>query len=161
MKKILLGMIIGVAITSAVYYFININDEKENTAALLELLKQEQAKNKQTNETLNDPTYTMDIKSSLTIILSANDEFYYYGDKDCNKLEKSNFTFVSEILETEKKRTKNDNLMIIIKTSPGASFKNSIDLLDAITKAAIPPGHFAEMDLSANEKNCITNYKKN
>lgn len=161
MKKILLGMAIGAAITSAVFYFLTKNEEKENANALLDLLKQEQAKNKQTNETLNDPASTLDIKSALTIVLAANDEFYYYREKDCSKLERSNFAYVNEILETEKKRTRTNNLMIIIKTSPGASFKNSIDLLDAITKAAIPPGHFAEMDLSANEKNCITNYKKN
>ncbi len=154
-------MIIGAAITSAVFYFLNNNEEKENATALLDLLKLEQGKSKQTNETLNDPSSQFDIKSSLTIILSANDEFYYYQDKDCSKIEISNFTFVNEVLETEKKRTRTEDLMIIIKNLPGASYKNSIDLLDAITKVSIPPGHFTEMDLSSNEKNCITNYKKN
>jgi hypothetical protein len=49
--------------------------------------------------------------------------------------------------------------MIIIKKMPEATFKNSIDLLDMIGNAGIAPGHFAQIDITEREKNCLKYYK--
>ena len=158
MKKLFLGILIGAAITSVVFYFINKNEQRENAEALLELLKLEQAKEKQTTATLNDPGSTLSA-SALTIVMASNNELLYFRG-DCSKIEKTDLVSVKEILATEKKRSRPQDLMIIIKDQEGASFKNSIDLLDAITTAGIPAGHFAQIDLSEKEKYCIQNYKQ-
>ena len=156
-------MFIGAVITSGIFYFINKNNEneqKENLAEIIESIKKGQASDLQANQTINDSNTTFAIPTALSIVVGGNDNFYYYRDNDCSKIEKISFLSISDLLKNEIKRTKTADLMILIKLSPEASYKNSIDLLDAITVAGIPPGHFAEIDLSEKEKNCIQNYKK-
>ncbi|MEO6488529.1 MAG: hypothetical protein ABIO04_01205 [Ferruginibacter sp.] len=164
MKKLFIGMIIGSLITCGVFYFLDLksqNDEKENVKTLLESIERKEVANKKMNEAINDSNATLIAHSPLTIIVTATDELYYYREKDCNKIEKINAASISEILEEEKNRKKEDDLMIYIKTVEGADFKKSINLLDAIGRAGIQPGHYAEINLSEKEKNCIKNYKKN
>ena len=67
---------------------------------------------------------------------------------------------IKTILQEEKNQTKAADLMIIIKMAEGTTYKNSIDLLDVITQAGIPAGHFAEVNMSEREKNCLQHYKK-
>jgi len=157
-------MIIGAALTSAVFYFVNKsreNDQKENLADILALVKQGQDKNSQANETINRPGSTMALHAALSIVLTGNDDVYYYRNTDCSKIEKTNFTMINAILKSEKDNIKTEDLMILIKPTQDASFKNSVDLLDAISSAGIPAGHFAEVELSEKEKYCLQNYKKN
>ena len=164
MKKILLGIVIGAALTCGVFYIINLyeeNEQKENLKALLETAKQNQAISKQANETINDPAAMRALQSAITIVAAANEEFYYFRNNDCSKMDKADLVSITELLKDQKKRIQADELMIIIKTMPEASYKNSINLLDAITSAGIPAGHFAEVELSEKEKYCIQNYKKN
>ena len=163
MKKLFLGMIIGAALASAVFYFINQreeNEQKENLKAFLEMAKQKQASNQQATETLNDPSSSLVLGSALTIVIVANDVFYYFRNNDCSKMDKADLTGITDLLKQEKQQQKEKDLMIIIKTAAGSTFRNSIDLLDAITMAGIPSGHFAEVDLSEKEKYCIQHYKK-
>jgi hypothetical protein len=164
MKKFLLGLIIGAAIASGVFYYIRLkedNEQKEQLKALIESIKQGQATNLQTSETINDPNAALLIRSALTIIIGNGDEFYYYRNSDCSKIEKTNLPFISNLLKDEKARTKPDDLMIIIKSAEQSTYKSAIDLLDAINLANIPAGHFAQIDLSEKEKICIQQYKKN
>ncbi len=157
-------MFIGAAITSGIFYFINKsneNEQKESLAEIIESIKKGQASDIQANQTINDSNTTFAIPTALSIVVGGNDNFYYYRDNDCSKIEKINFLSISDLLKNEMKRTKTVDLMVMIKLSQEASYKNSIDLLDAITVAGIPPGHFAEVALSEKEKNCIKNYKKN
>ena len=164
MKKLLLGMIIGAAITCGVFYYINKqneNEARENLRAFLASMKDSKTTQANLDEALNDPKASMILLSAITVIANANDELYYYKGNDCSKLIKTDFVNIKDILSTEKKYEAADELMIIIKKMPGASLRNSIDLLDAITGAGIAPGHFAEAAMTENEKNCIKNYKKN
>ncbi len=163
MKKIIIGIVIGATVTSAVFYFIHKNKEaekKDNVAALLDLIKQRQANDRQTNETINDPGSTLVVKNALSFLVSGSDDLYYYRNTDCSRMEKITFNAVSLLLKEEKKNNKPEDLMILIKSTRDATFQNSVNLLDAISMAAIPAGHFAEINISEKEKNCILNYKK-
>ena len=163
MKKLLVGIVIGAALASGVFYYINIreeNQQKEDLKALLETAKQNQAISKQANETINDPAAIRALQSVLTIIAAANDQYYYFRNNDCSKMEKTDIVSITALLKDQKKRVNAEDLMIIIKTTAETSYKNSINLLDAITTAGIPAGHFAEVELSEKEKYCIQHYKK-
>ena len=164
MKKLLLGIVIGAALASGVFYYIILreeNQQKEDIKALIEKAKQSQAVNQQENQTINDPTAMRALESVLTVVAAGNDRFYYFRNNDCSKMEQTDLISMVELLKEQKKRIKPDELMIIIKLTAEASYKNSIDLLDAITTAGIPAGHFAEVELSEKEKNCVQHYKKN
>lgn len=156
-------MIIGSLITCGVFYFLDLNnrnDEKENVKALLESIKEKPGCKQAINQAINDSTATLLAHSPLTIVVTTGDELYYYREKDCDKIEKINFASINDVLKDEKNRKKADELMIFIKTVEGADFKRSINLLDAIGRAGIQPGHYAEINLSEKEKNCIKNYKE-
>ncbi len=163
MKKLLLGMFIGAAISAGIFYYLKMNEEnqeKEEIKALIESIRLQQAKGAQTNETINNPNSAL-MQSALTVVVGITDEFYYYRNNDCNKIAKADLVTISNLLKEEKARTRPTELMILIKVAERSTYRNAIDLLDAITMAEIPAGHFAEVDLSEREKLCITQYKKN
>ena len=45
--------------------------------------------------------------------------------------------------------------MYIIKADKEATFKNAIDILDEMTVTAVPPGHYAEVDITDTESMLI------
>jgi len=45
--------------------------------------------------------------------------------------------------------------MYIIKSDNESTFKNAIDILDEMTISAVPPGHYAEVDMIPVEKELI------
>jgi tRNA U34 2-thiouridine synthase MnmA/TrmU len=42
--------------------------------------------------------------------------------------------------------------MYIIKSDKKSTFKNAIDILDEMSICAIPPGHYAEVEMTATEE---------
>ena len=67
---------------------------------------------------------------------------------------------VAEVLKQEKKNTAEKDLFIVIKSTTESTFKNAIDLLDAMVLNDIPAKHYAEIDITSSEINCIENFKK-
>jgi tRNA U34 2-thiouridine synthase MnmA/TrmU len=45
--------------------------------------------------------------------------------------------------------------MYIIKADKESTFKNAIDILDEMTINTVPPGHYAEVDMSDTEAKLI------
>jgi tRNA U34 2-thiouridine synthase MnmA/TrmU len=45
--------------------------------------------------------------------------------------------------------------MYIIKSDKEATFKNAIDILDEMSINTVPPGHYAEVDMSDTESELI------
>ena len=45
--------------------------------------------------------------------------------------------------------------MYIIKSDTESTFKNAIDILDEMSISAVPPGHYAEVDMAPAEKMMI------
>ncbi|MBI3882674.1 MAG: biopolymer transporter ExbD [Sphingobacteriales bacterium] len=103
-----------------------------------------------------DSTKRMEVRSSgsLTLLLGKQDQvYYYYGQlTDPNtQFKNSSFKEIRKIILDKKKSTPIDHLMYVIKADKDATFKNSIDILDEMTINAIPPGHYAEVDISDGE----------
>ncbi|MFN8246958.1 MAG: biopolymer transporter ExbD [Ferruginibacter sp.] len=114
------------------------------------------------NEPKEDKDQILKVKNSgaMTILLGKSDQVYYYfGQLDPNKLSEqfksSNFKDVRQIIVDKKKSTPMDDLMFIIKSDSKSTFKNSIDILDEMSICAIPPGHYAEVDITPAEQELI------
>ncbi len=114
------------------------------------------------NEPKDDPEQQLKVKQSgaMTILLGkGNQVYYYYGELDPNKISEqfksTNFKDIRGLIVEKKKATPIGDLMYIIKSDSTSTFANSIDLLDEMSISAVPPGHYAEVDISATEKMLI------
>ncbi|MEO6488621.1 MAG: biopolymer transporter ExbD [Ferruginibacter sp.] len=111
------------------------------------------------NEPKDDSTQQLKVKNSgaMTILLGSNDEvYYYYGQLEADKLSEqfksTNFKEIRDLIVAKKKSTNIDDLMYIIKSDKRSTFKNAIDILDEMTISAVPPGHYAEVDMTPTEE---------
>jgi biopolymer transport protein ExbD len=114
------------------------------------------------NEPKDDSTNQLKVKSSgaMTLLLGKNDQVYYYfgelSPTDASaQFKSSNFKDIRQIILDKKKSTPIGDLMYIIKSDKDATFKNAIDVLDEMSINAVPPGHYAEVDMSDTESQLI------
>ena len=115
------------------------------------------------NEPKDDkPEEQMKVKNSgaMTILLGKADQiYYYYGQLDPNtvseQFKSSNFKDIRNLILEKKKATPIDDLMYIIKSDSTSTFKNAIDILDEMSISAVPPGHYAEVDMTITEAELI------
>ena len=101
----------------------------------------------------------------MTILIGKGDQVYYYngiltGDNATAIFKSSNFKDIRQIILDKRNsvpdgdKSKSD-LMYIIKATKEAKFKNIIDILDEMQINAIPPGHYAEVDINDAELSLI------
>ena len=101
----------------------------------------------------------------MTILLGKDDQIYYYmgtltAEGASQQFKSSNFKEIRQII-LDKKRAVPDgdklksDLMYIIKADKESKFKNIIDILDEMSINAIPPGHYAEVDMTDTEAELI------
>ena len=114
------------------------------------------------NEPKDDPENQQKVKNSgaMTLLLGKNDQVYYYfGElsptEASTQFRSSNFKDIRDVILTKKKSTPIGDLMYIIKSDKDATFKNAIDVLDEMSINQIPPGHYAEVDMSDTEAELI------
>ena len=114
------------------------------------------------NEPKDDPDQQLKVKNSgaMTILLGkGNQVYYYFGQLEADKLSEefksTNFKDVRQLIVDKKKSTPIDDLMYIIKSDSTSTFANSIDILDEMSIAAVPPGHYAEVDITPVERMLI------
>ena len=114
------------------------------------------------NEPKDDPTNQLKVKNSgaMTLLLGKNDQVYYYmGElsptEASTQFKSSNFKDIRQVILDKKKGTPIGDLMYIIKSDKDATFKNAIDVLDEMSISEIPPGHYAEVDMSDTEVELI------
>lgn len=114
------------------------------------------------NEPKDDPTNQLKVKNSgaMTLLLGKNDQVYYYmGELSPTEASKqfksSNFKDIRQVILDKKKSTPIGDLMYIIKSDKEATFKNAIDVLDEMSINDIPPGHYAEVEMSDTESQLI------
>ena len=109
----------------------------------------------------------MKVKESavMTILLGKADQIYYYfgtltAEGASQQFKTSNFKEIRQII-LDKKRSVPDgdklksDLMYIIKADKESKFKNIIDILDEMSINAVPPGHYAEVDMTDTEAELI------
>jgi len=111
------------------------------------------------NEPKDDSTTILKVKNSgaMTILLGKADQvYYYYGQLDPEKLSEqfksTTFKQVRDLIVEKKKATPLSDLMYIIKSDKKSTFKNAIDILDEMSICTVPPGHYAEVDITPTEE---------
>jgi len=114
------------------------------------------------NEPKDDSTQQLKVKNSgaMTILLGkGNQVYYYYGqleaDKVSQQFKSTTFKEIRKLILDKKNATPIDDLMYIIKSDKNSTFKNAIDILDEMTISAVPPGHYAEVDMVPLEQMLI------
>jgi len=112
------------------------------------------------NEPKDDPNNQLKVKNSgaMTLLLGKADQvYYYYGElTDPNsQFKSSNFKEIRPLIAAMRNKTPIGDLMYIIKADKEATFKNAIDILDEMTISKVPPGHYAEVDMSDTEAQLI------
>jgi biopolymer transport protein ExbD len=110
------------------------------------------------NEPKDDPNNQLKVKNSgaMTILLGKGDQVYYYmgelvPETISEQFKSSNFKDIRQIILDKKNATPIGDLMYIIKADKEAKFKNAIDILDEMAISTVPPGHYAEVDMSDTE----------
>ena len=112
------------------------------------------------NEPKDDPDNQLKVKNSgaMTLLLGKGDQvYYYYGElTDPNsQFKSSNFREIRPLIAGMRNKTPIGDLMYIIKADKESTFKNAIDILDEMTISKVPPGHYAEVDMSDTEAQLI------
>ncbi len=112
------------------------------------------------NEPKDDPNNQLKVKNSgaMTLLLGKADQvYYYYGElTDPNsQFKSSNFREIRPLIAAMRNKTPIGDLMYIIKADKEATFKNAINILDEMTISNVPPGHYAEVDMSDTEAQLI------
>lgn len=111
------------------------------------------------NEPKDDSTQVLKVKNSgaMTILLGKADQvYYYYGQLEADKLSEqfksTTFKKVRDLILEKKNATKIDDLMYIIKSDKESTFRNAIDILDEMSICVVPPGHYAEVEMTPTEE---------
>jgi len=111
------------------------------------------------NEPKDDSTQVLKVKNSgaMTILLGKADQvYYYYGQLEADKLSEqfksTTFKQIRDLILQKKNATKIDDLMYIIKSDKESTFRNAIDILDEMSICVVPPGHYAEVEMTATEE---------
>ena len=110
------------------------------------------------NEPKDDPNNELKVKNSgvMTLLLGKADQVYYYmgelkAETISEQFKSSNFKDIRQVILDKKNATPIGDLMYIIKADKQSKFKNAIDILDEMQISAVPPGHYAEVDMSDTE----------
>jgi biopolymer transport protein ExbD len=86
---------------------------------------------------------------AFTIMLGKSDQIYYYEGLDPTKIQATTFKGIREQILLKKKSTAVDDLVMIIKPTADATYKNTVDILDEMTIAEIK--RYAMVDISPQE----------
>lgn len=114
------------------------------------------------NEPKDDPDNQLKVKNSgaMTLLLGKDDQVYYYfGELSptdaSSQFKSSNFKDIRKVILEKKNSTPIGDLMYIIKSDKEATFKNAINILDEMAINTVPPGHYAEVEMSPVEAELI------
>ena len=86
---------------------------------------------------------------AFTILLGKQDQVYYYEGLDPTQLKASNFKGIRDEIILKKKNTNPEDLVMIIKPTEDATYKNTVDILDEMTINEIK--RYAMVDISPQE----------
>ena len=86
---------------------------------------------------------------AFTIMLGKQDQVYYYEGLDPTQIKATNFKGIRDEILRKKKSTNPEDLVMIIKPSDDATYKNTVDMLDEMAIAEIK--RYAMVDISPTE----------
>jgi biopolymer transport protein ExbD len=90
---------------------------------------------------------------AFTIMLGKADQVYYYAGLDPTQIKATTFKGIRDEILAKKKSTNPEDLVMIIKPSPDATYKNTVDILDEMTIAEIK--RYAMVDISDTEMQLV------
>ena len=90
---------------------------------------------------------------AFTIMLGKQDVVYYYEGMDPTQLKTATFKTIRDEIIRKKASTRPDDLVMIIKPTPDATYKNTVDILDEMTISEIK--RYAMVDISPQEYELI------
>ncbi len=161
--KLLSGILIGALLASGVFYYFsktNKEIESETSATTLDSPKPVPMSMNEPKQENNKSEIKINPSGAVTFLLAANNEIYYYKGVHNYTINKTDYVEVREIIKKYKSEINPDDLMFIIKSAKGATFKNAIDILDEMTINSVPPGHYAELEITNEEIESINILKK-
>jgi len=102
-----------------------------------------------------DPIDQMPVKRSavITIMMGNKDQLYYYEGDDPTKFQVTNFRGIRSILLDKKRRTDPKWFEVVLKPSPDATYRNTVNILDEMTIDDIK--HYALVDITPDEYKII------
>ena len=86
---------------------------------------------------------------AFTILIGGNDHLFYYEGLDPTQLKSTTFKKIREEIIKKKQSTNPEDLVMIIKPSEEATYKNTVDILDEMTISEIK--RYAMVDISPQE----------
>ena len=90
---------------------------------------------------------------AFTIMLSKNDNVFYYEGLDPTQLKSTTFKGIRDEIIRKKQSTNPEDLVMIIKPTDDATYKNTVDILDEMTINEIK--RYAMVDISPVEQELI------
>lgn len=73
---------------------------------------------------------------ALTLILAKNNSIFYYEGElatDGSNFKNTGFKEIRDIIINKKKSTNPEDFVVVIKPTPNATYKNTVDILDEMT----------------------------
>jgi len=86
---------------------------------------------------------------AFTIMLGKEDVVYYYEGLDPTKIQTATFKTIRDEIIRKKQNTNPEDLVVIIKPTEDATYKNTVDILDEMTINEIK--RYAMVDISETE----------
>ena len=99
------------------------------------------------NEVQNDYE---DVSTKFTLILIDNQKIYAYEGKDINNATYHNYGKVRKLVHDSKKKFPEKEFVVIIKTTPQTSYKETVEILDEMKINGIK--RYTINELSSEEK---------
>lgn len=90
---------------------------------------------------------------AFTIMLGKDDVVYYYQGLDPTQIQTATFKTIREEIIRKKQSTNPEDLVMIIKPTEDATYKNTVDILDEMTINEIK--RYAMVDISDTEMQLI------
>jgi biopolymer transport protein ExbD len=104
---------------------------------------------------VKNPEEQNKVKNSavITLMLGKDDKIYYYEGDDPTKMLQTTFKKVRDVVLDKKRRTDAKDFMVVLKPTPDATYKNTVNILDEMTIDEVK--RYAMVDVSPTEYDLI------
>jgi biopolymer transport protein ExbD len=104
---------------------------------------------------VKNPEEQNKVKNSavITLMLGKDDKIYYYEGDDPTKMLQTTFKKVRDIVIDKKRRTDPKDFVVVLKPTPDATYKNTVNILDEMTIDEVK--RYAMVDISPVEYDLI------
>jgi biopolymer transport protein ExbD len=89
----------------------------------------------------------------ITVLMGSKDRLYYYEGADPTAIKNADFRSIRSVLLDKKRRTDPAWFEVVLKPSPDATYRNTVNILDEMTINDIK--HYALVDITPEEYKII------